>query len=681
MTPTHKKLTTLSQNLWWSWHPEALALFEALNPQAFAASNNNPIAALNQASPAILNGPAFAEAVDAIYAEFDAYMARKGTYADADPVAYFCMEYGLHESLPLYSGGLGILAGDHTKAASDLGLPLTAVGLLLRDGYFQQYFDENGRQLAHYPPIDLAASPCTLVTDAEGQPVLVDVKLGEATVSLQAWLLRVGHTRLYLLDSDLEANDPAHRYLTRKLYQGGNKERIQQEIILGIGGLRMLRALDVPAATYHMNEGHCAFLTFELLRERLEAGDALPEAEKWVREHAVFTTHTPVKAGHDRFSPNLFHTMLGPYAQTLGLETNTLMAYGRTHAEAHDESFTMTILGLRLARIANGVSKLNGEVARWQWKELYPNPDVAPISHITNGVHLPTWAAPQARAFLYAHLGDWLNHCADPDFWAAMENVSDEALWEYRTLLRRRLIDYVQVRAHRGSMDMGVDLDPEALTIGFARRFATYKRAPLLFNDLESALDLFANTERPIQLIYAGKAHPHDEKGKDFIQHILHLTRHPQLNGKLIFLENYSMETGRYLVSGCDVWLNNPRRPMEASGTSGQKVALHGGLNLSILDGWWPEGYNGQNGWAIGDEASAEIKDTRVQDQEDVGFLHHTLRNDLIPTFYDRDERGLPLQWIAKMRNAMVSLPPAFSSARMVRDYIETIYQLAGVES
>ncbi len=681
MSTTFEKLSTLSQNLWWSWHPEALALFEALNPKVFSETNNNPIAALHEASPALLHGPEFAQQVDAVYAEFTSYMQRKGPHADAPPVAYFCMEYGLHESLPLYSGGLGILAGDHTKAASDLGLPLTAIGLLLRDGYFQQYFDESGRQLAHYPPIDLENSPCKLVTDKSGRPVMVDVQIGHTVVTLQSWLLQVGHTNLYLLDSDVEENDQAYRHLTRKLYQGGNTQRIQQEIILGIGGLRMLRALNVQADVYHMNEGHCAFLTFELLRERLAAGDTLEMAEAWVRDHAVFTTHTPVKAGHDRFSPALFHEMMEPYAATLGLSAHHLMAYGRTHADAHEESFTMTILGLRLSRIANGVSKLNGEVARRQWEELYPNPNVAPISHVTNGIHLPTWAAPQARSFLGNHLGDWISHCADADFWNRIEAVSDEALWEYRTLLRRRLLDYIVTQARRGNRDMGVALNPEALTIGFARRFATYKRAPLLFDDFESALALFSDVDRPVQLIYAGKAHPHDEQGKDFIQKILYLTRHPRLNDKVVFLENYSMETGRYLVSGCDVWLNNPRRPMEASGTSGQKVALHGGLNLSILDGWWPEGFSGDNGWAIGHEASADIKNPEVQDQEDVRHLHNALRNEVIPTFYDRDERGLPLHWISRMRKAMMVLPAAFSSARMVQDYIEQLYHLAEVES
>ncbi|MEM6335699.1 MAG: alpha-glucan family phosphorylase, partial [Bacteroidota bacterium] len=576
-----EQLTELAGNIWWSWQPDVLALFEELNPAVFAASNNNPLQALAQPSPGILHGESFGERVNEAYARFRAYIDGPGRYQDAPAVAYFCMEYGLHESLPLYSGGLGVLAGDHTKAASDLGLRFTGIGLMLREGYFRQFFDASGRQQEAYPPIDLNFAPLKVVTGDDGEAITVSVTIGRTEVKLQAWELNVGRSTLYLLDTNVEGNPDSLRTLTSKLYQGGNEQRIQQEIILGIGGLRFLRAIGAETDVFHMNEGHCAFLGLELIRERMIAGDSKAEAEAWVRENSVFTTHTPVKAGHDRFSPALFNAAMTGFRDELGFGEQELLAYGRVDANEPGEFFTMTVLGLRLSRQANGVSELNGEVARRQWTELYPSKTVAPIGHITNGVHLPTWTAAPAKAFAETKFGAYGLDRMDAGYWAGVDNVPDEGLWELRTRMRRRLIDYINRILPTSSFPMEAKLDPEALTIGFARRFATYKRAPLFFADLERALQLFAQEERPIQLIYAGKAHPHDEGGKDFIQQILQLTEHPILSGKLIFLENYSMETGRFLTSGCDVWLNNPRRPMEASGTSGQKESMHGGLKVS----------------------------------------------------------------------------------------------------
>lgn len=674
---TKEKLQALASNMWWSWNPEVLDVFERLAPAAFRASNHNPNVALKAAGDNIPQDTAFVRDVDAAYDAFQAYMQGPARFGEAPRTSYFCMEYGLHESLPIYSGGLGILAGDHAKAASDVGLRFTAIGLFLREGYFEQHFNDTGWQQETYPVVDPSDHALTLVTGSDEAAVTVRLDVGADVLHLQAWRLNLGRTVLYLLDSDRPDNPEHLRGLTRRLYQGDRATRLEQEMVLGIGGVRMLRALGIETDVYHMNEGHCALITLELLRERLAAGDSLENAEAWVREHTVFTTHTPVLAGHDRFDPHLFGERMSTFREQIGLSEYDLLAYGRVNPDDAQESFTMTILGLKLSRQANGVSKLNGEVARAQWHSLYPNRPLhdVPIGHITNGIHLPTWTVREGRAFLDRHLGDWMQNRLEPGFWQGIENVSDEALWAYRCALRRRLIEYVRERLPRQSLPQKAFLNPDALTIGFARRFATYKRAPLLFSDFEQAIELFSQPDRPVQIIYAGKAHPADEGGKRFIQQIYEATQHPAFRGKVVFLENYNMAVARMLISGCDVWLNNPRRPMEASGTSGQKIATHGGLNLSILDGWWPEGYNGRNGWAIGHDASAEIRDAHHQDSEDARFLYDTLRHQVIPEFYDRGDDGLPHRWIARMRNAMQSLSYAFSAERMVIDYIEQMYQ------
>jgi alpha-glucan phosphorylase-like protein len=671
---TRDKLESLAANLWWTWNPEARDLFRRLNPDAFQAAHHAPLPALRQADPALLDDDRFVDDVSAVYDTFQAYMDTP-TRADAPRTAYFCMEYGLHESMPSYSGGLGVLAGDHTKATSDLGLPFVAIGLFLKNGYFKQSFDENGQQFDTHPGIDPNDHPLRLVTDDDGTPVTVTVHLGDQPLVLKAWRLDVGRTPLYLLDADLDENPVDLRTLTHNLYQGGNHIRLQQEIVLGIGGVRLMRALDLDADVYHLNEGHCAFLTLELMRERMDAGEPRKAAERWVREHCVFTTHTPVPAGHDRFNPGRTLGQMTTFRDQLGLSDRDFMAYGRVDPDDDGESFTMTVLGLKMSRAANGVSRLNGEVARTQWKALYPDRpvDEVPIGHITNGIHLPTWTAPHARAFLEQRLGDWLARRQEPDFWKdAIANIPDSDLWQYRSTLRGLLLDFVADYVARQSLPQTVDLAPEALTIGFARRFATYKRAPLIFSDLERAERIFANADRPVQILFAGKAHPEDEGGKGYIRTIFEMSQRPAFKGKVVFLENYSMEIGRMLVSGCDVWLNNPRRPMEASGTSGQKIAAHGGLNVSILDGWWPEGYDGSNGWTIGD--GTVYPDVGKQDAEDATALYAVLENEVIPAFYDRDPEGLPRGWISRMRRAMQTLPATFSAVRMVSDYVEEMY-------
>ncbi len=673
---TREQLHEISRNLWWSWHPEALSLLKRLNRDAYKASGNNPIVALNLAKADVLSDAQVQADVDTVYRQFRDYMESPGGQEHAPKTAYFCMEYGLHESLPFYSGGLGILAGDHTKAASDVGLPLTAVGLFLRDGYFRQYFDKTGSQHDDYPAIDSTQHAVELATDANGDPITVTVHVGHREVFLRAWKVCVGKTVLYLLDTDFAANPFDIRFLSRRLYQGDRSTRIQQEIILGIGGIRLLRALGESFDVHHMNEGHCAFLTLELLRERLERGESRSDAEEAVRQQCVFTTHTPVIAGHDRFDAGLFNFSMQVIRESLHMSEFDLLAYGRVHPNDFNEEFTMTVLGLKLSRKANGVSKLHGSVARHQWQSLYPSlkPDEVPITHVTNGVHLPTWAAPASRSFLDVHLGSWEKDRERQETWDRLSQVSDKSIWEYRTRLRAGLISFVNDHVRTQTMSQDARLDREALTIGFARRFATYKRAPLLFTDLERITRLFENADHPIQVIYAGKAHPQDEGGKDFIQQIFELSHRPEFNGRLIFLENYNMEVGRKLISGCDVWLNNPRRPMEASGTSGQKIAIHGGLNLSIPDGWWPEGYDGTNGWSIGSNASHEYEDPSVQDPRDAVLLYEKLENEVIPLFYERNSSGRPEKWIQMVRSAMTGLTYSFSAHRMIKDYIRDIY-------
>ncbi len=683
MSATLSKLEELARNTWWSWNSDALDLFRALNPIVFERTGNNPVAALRSASPAILNGPRFNEQLDRVFVRFRDYMDAVGPRADCPPVIYFCMEYGIHESLPIYSGGLGILAGDHIKATSDLGLPFTAFGLLVKEGYLLQRFDASGWQVDDYSRLSIENSPLSQVLDSDGNAATISLPIGAEIVTVAIWKLAVGRSTLYLLDTDVPQNSPDARRITRRLYEDGVTLRIQQEMVLGIGGVRAARALGIPAAVYHLNEGHCAFVTLELLGERLKAGDSVDDAEAWVQSHTVFTTHTPVPAGHDRFERPLFEGAMGRYLSEINLSLDEATSFGVALSTEANEPFNMTILGLRLSRLANGVSKLNGEVARSQWHHLFTvdSEDDVPIGHITNGIHIPTWIAPDARRFVEETCGTLNHRRVEESYWSALSGVSDEALWELRTTLRRRLIEFAYKRSATASLPQSCALDPEALTIGFARRMAPYKRAVLVFSDLDRAKSLFTNSDRPLQLVFAGKAHPNNDLGKSYVQRIVEVSRMPEFVGKVIFLENYDMEVGRMLVSGCDVWLNNPRRPMEASGTSGQKIGIHGGLNLSVLDGWWPEGYNGNNGWAIGGESSAEVLQPEVQDTADSLDLYHTLENEVLPTFYERNEAGIPGRWTSMMRNALQSLPPHFSALRMVEDYIDQVYTPIEVES
>lgn len=694
--PTAQRLHVMANNLWWTWNPEAHEIFRALSPMVWRSSNHNAVAVLNEISEdellARLYDSEFMKKVKRVLEEFDSYLANKKTWARKHaatlkgPIAYFSAEYGLHESLPIYSGGLGVLSGDHLKSASDLGLDFIGVGLFYRNGYFVQQIGQDGWQQELYPasnPNDLAME---LVLQKEGGRLLNSVEIGHSTVFFQTWLVRVGRIRLYLMDSSVPENDAHFQTLTSYVYGGDIHTRIGQEIVLGIGGVRLLRSLGVDASVYHMNEGHSAFLSLALLLEELHSGKGLEEAEKRVRSKCVFTTHTPVPAGHDRFSGELMHQSMERFWSTTSLSFDTLMSYGQVRANDPGEPFTMTVLALKMSRHANGVSELHGRVSREMWKDLYPvkSVDEVPIGHITNGIHTPSWATRHAHEFWNKRLGhDWTEKLMDEGFWKRIQSdklASDEELWALRYRMRRDLIEFARARSRdqerrfsnsETPLSQAV-LSPNALTIGFARRFATYKRAPLIFRHLERMSRLLTNADRPVQILFAGKAHPRDTESKKFIQRIIETTRIPELSGRIAFIENYDLNVARHLISGADVWLNNPRRPLEASGTSGQKICIHGGLNFSILDGWWREGYGQNNGWAIGDDEQESNLD--AQDEKDFENLYTVLSEQIIPEFYDRDSHDIPRKWIQRIRNSMQSLIPIYNTDRMVAEYVKKYY-------
>lgn len=687
-------LHRLARNLWWTWTPPAQDIFLTLSEQKWRSSNHNAVAVLRAISRqelrARLCDASFFEKVEGVLEQFDAYMTKRDTWWAAqvkertgELVAYFSAEFGLHECMPIYSGGLGVLAGDHTKSASDLGLPFVGISLFYRNGYFQQSIAPDGWQHESYPLLDPGNLPVELVTDGAGAPVTISIEIGHSTVLVQAYRLAVGRAVIYLLDTNRPENELHHREISARVYGGDSTTRIMQEIVLGIGGVRMLRALGLNPTVFHMNEGHSAFLTLELLRERIAGGESVHEAEARVRKHCVFTTHTPVPAGHDRFTADLLDFTLSKFRERLGMDASQLMAYGREHGDDHTQPFTMTVLALRMSRHANAVSALHGEVSRQMWHHLYPAGSVAevPIGHVTNGVHMLGWMANRTRSFWHTHLGDkWIYYLKNRAIWAQVADpdlVPDEEIWALRYGLRRDLIEYVRRMSKQQFLRAGADYDsvqdellnPDVLTIGFARRFATYKRAPLVFSDFQRIAEIINNADRPVQFVYAGKAHPRDDEGKRFIQQVVGHAKNPAFFGKVMFIENYDINVARHLISGVDVWLNTPRRPMEASGTSGMKILIHGGLNLSILDGWWREGYDGTNGYAIGSDGQPEHADV-----QDAMSLYDVLEQQVIPEFYDRDELGIPRSWIRRIRSSMVTLIPQFNTDRMVSEYTSNYY-------
>jgi starch phosphorylase len=687
LPPEMERLRDLAYDLWWSWSPQATRLFTWIDPDHWRRYHN-PVQLLINVEPhhwgRLLADPEFRRTYEGVIQALDAYRALPRWFEQTvgslpGPIGYFSMEFGLHESLGVYSGGLGVLSGDHCKAASDLGVPLVGVGLLYRHGYFRQTVDADGYQQHMYPDYDFARLPVLPVEAPGGGVLTVPIDLPGRVVQAAVWKAQVGRVPVLMLDTDIPLNDPADRPITGVLYVRGREMRLCQEIVLGVGGVRALRALSIWPSVWHMNEGHVAFLGLERAREKILRGDGLGDALEQTAKNTVFTTHTPVPAGNETFDKELIRKYLGPWTQEVGSDAEAALNLGMEGG-----SFNLTVLAIRLSSSVNAVSKLHGQVSSAMWKHLWTDGGGGeePVAAITNGVHTETWIGPEMRA-LYAHHLDpeFEQHLMDPEFWARVKDIPDAALWAARRSQKERLIRFVRERVrmqsarHGRSPDelRGVEalLSPRALTIGFARRFATYKRAVLVLSDLERLRRILNDTDKPVQMIFAGKAHPADREGQDFIRRLFLLTQ-GEFRGKLVFLEDYDMEVGRMLVQGCDVWLNTPRRPQEASGTSGQKCPINGGMNLSILDGWWVEGYRGDNGWAIGEPNVTATGEE--QDRADAESLYRLLETEVVPLFFDKDPDGLRRRWLGTMKNSIASVVPNFSAHRMVRDYVERCY-------
>jgi starch phosphorylase len=696
IAPVQERLWALARNLWWSWDHDSSGVFRDLDPASWRRLNHNPVALLGEIP---LSGIEQRAREVALHSRINYAYRRQQEYLQADrtwgarhagvlrprPVAYFSAEFGLHVSVPVYSGGLGVLAGDHIKSASDLGIPLIGIGLFYGQGYFRQRLDRNGWQQEEYLQTDVSHMPMEPAIGTNGETVTVQIETRGGSIRAKVWRLKVGRCDLLLLDSNVEGNHPEDRELTSRLYGGDGRIRIRQELLLGIGGFRALKAMGITPGVLHLNEGHSAFAVLEAIHSRMaDEGIAFDHAARRVSRMVVFTTHTPVPAGHDRFSTDLIEEHLGPLRELLGISHEALMELGHETPGSNGE-FCMTALGLRLTRRANAVSALHGEVSRAMWKGLYSgrSEEKVPIGHVTNGVHVPSWLAPQMFRLYDRHLGTgWQEHSAEAHIWDGIENVDDGELWETHLSLKLRLLEFVRTRAveqaaHRGEAThvlarlSGV-LSPDALTIGFARRFATYKRANLILLDIEKLAAMVNDPKRPVQFVFAGKAHPRDEPGKRVLQQIAELMRDSQFADKFVFVEDYDINVGRHFVQGVDVWLNNPRRPLEASGTSGQKVVLNGGLNLSVLDGWWAEAYDGLNGFAIGTGKTHSNMD--VHDSRDGQELYRTLREEVIPLYYHRDRDGLPRGWIKRMKRTIRTLGWRFNADRMVMDYTTKCY-------
>ncbi len=694
---TLQPLEKLAWNYWWSWAPDGPDVFRDVDPGLWAQCEQNPRVLLARVSDLrlaqVAAEPVFSERVQKLGQRFDAYIAHQEPWPKLqlasgvtrqNPIAYFCAEYGVHNSLPLYSGGLGILAGDHLKSASDLNLPLVAVGLFYRFGYFRQRLNLGGWQEESYRENYADELPLELVKDAEQQPILIEMAMRGRTVRACAWRVSVGRIQLYLLDTNIPENGETDRLVTGHLYGGDRETRMVQEKMLGIGGVRLLRKLGIEPSVFHLNEGHSAFLTLELARELVEKeGLNFAAAADRVREHCVFTTHTPVAAGHDEFSTDLIDKGFGNwYESALGLSRDEFLALGRVNGEAR-ESFGLTPLALRMCRSINGVSRKHGEISRKLWQKMWPDRSEAPISSVTNGVHSGTWVAPLLRRLYEQRVGDdWIERAREAGGWAyEVESIPDEDLWRAHILLKQRLVAFVRdhsfdARLARGESEDFIEaartmFDPDILTVGFARRVAGYKRWNLLLGEPDRITRLTNDPERPIQFVFAGKAHPQDQEAKLILQRLIEWQRDPSIRQRVAFIEDYDQEIARQLVQGVDVWMNVPRRPLEASGTSGEKAAINGALNFSVLDGWWLEGYDGNNGFAIGD---LDESNDEEMDRLDAESMYRVLEEEIIPLFYERDERGIPQRWIAMIKRSIQTLVPKFSSDRMVAEYAERIY-------
>jgi starch phosphorylase len=691
-----QRLSELSFNMWWVWNQDAQQLFRLIDKPLWDKLSHNPIAFLQQVDRALLNRTIndlyFLDRYDAVMKKYDQYLEEKNTWfsetypqLEKEQIAYFSFEFGLHESLPVYAGGLGILAGDHLKTSSDLGLPLVGVGFIYKNGYFMQSITEDGWQETRNFYLNYSEVPIIPLTDEQGKPLTISINLPGRSVFARIWQVNIGRNFLYLLDSDLDENSPNDRQLTSRLYSNDLEVRISQEILLGMGGVRALRLLGYKPTVWHINEGHSAFLALERILEMIDNGKSFDEAAEIVKKNNVFTTHTPVPAGNDQFPIWLIDKYFSQIWPKLNLSRDQFVDLGE-QAQTWGETFVMPVLALKLSEHMNSVSELHGDVSRKMWNWLWPDrpENEVPITHITNGIHTSSWIARQTNLLFQKYLApDWMDRADDPEIWENIERIPDYELWAVRKHLKRKLTVYCNEVARQKWQQggfhpvqvvaSGVLMEPYSLTIGFARRFATYKRANLILRDYERLLKLVTNERMPVQIIFSGKAHPADEPGKLIIQQIYRAVKDARMGGRLIFLEDYDMNVARLLVQGVDVWLNTPRRPNEASGTSGMKAALNGVLNFSVLDGWWREGYNGKNGWPIGDDT--EYQDTNQQDEIDSRDLYETLENEIVPLYYQsRSADNLPNEWIARIKETIRSNAPKFSTRRMVKEYMNNLY-------
>ncbi len=689
------RLGELANNLWWSWHPEGRALFRMLDYTLWRLGGHNPVQQLYEISSEKIKTAAgdssFLSLYDTAIAAFDKEMtdddswyAAKYPALQQKPLAYFSMEFALHNSLPIYAGGLGVLAGDLCKEASDLGIPMSAVGFMYPQGYFRQRISAEGCQEEEYSELDFSKAPVTVMSSEDGKQCLGEVQLKNRTLHIGAWLVQLGRVNLYLLDTDIEENKPEDRGLSSRLYTADREHRLEQEILLGVGGVRVLRALGIEPSVWHANEGHTAFMMLERVREEVAKGITFDKALESVKNTSVFTTHTPVPAGHDVFSTELIEQYFQNYWPSLGINRETFLDLGR-HTGREENVFNMTILSMKTSNHRNAVSKLHGKVTRRMWCNLWLDckEDDIPIKHITNGIHAPTWIALESRQLYNRYLGKvWIDKQDDADIWKHVDDIPDEELWRVHLLLKRKLFHIILERAQQKwsqnvatpqqILAMGSLLDHDALTIGFVRRFAEYKRPDLLFRNIERLKKIINDSWRPVQIIFAGKSHPADTESKKLLQRVYAMARNREFQGRIAFLEDYDMRLARYLAHGIDVWLNTPRRLKEASGTSGMKAVINGVLHLSVPDGWWLEAYNGNNGWSIGDESPKASPEE--EDQSDAESLYSLLEEQVVPLYYNRDRNGMPREWLAMMKRSIRSNVPVFNTRRMLKEYCEKMY-------
>ena len=691
------RITEIANNLWWSWNTEFLRLFKRIDIDLWERCNKNPVKFLKSVDQdkleEVSRDIAFVKEYDKIVDDFDGYMSSKNTWFNQkypenrnDLIAYFSAEYGLDQTIGIYSGGLGILSGDHLKSASDLGIPLVAVGLLYKNGYFNQIIDRYGMQQPEYRDLDLYDLPINPVKDLDGNDLMLYIKFPKRRIYLKVWEINVGRIKLYLMDSDIDVNNSEDRNTTARLYGGDQEMRIRQEIILGMGGVSLLRRLGLTPTVYHMNEGHSAFLNLELIKNTIKEKQVSFEVAKDIAtSKTVFTTHTPVPAGNDIFPIGLVEKYFKDFWPRLGLTREQFLKLGMKPGEGLEQGFNMGIFALKIAGKKNGVSKLHGKVSRELFADVWPHiaPSESPITYVTNGIHTCSWLAPKLKELYNKYLIPyWQDNIHEDYVWEKIKTIPDDKLWKVHTDNKIKLLALVKENVTRRLRREGINYDeiveitsklnPEALTIGFARRFATYKRATLIFKDIERITQILNDPNRPIQLIFAGKAHPADREGAELIKYIHEISLKPQFKGKIFILENYNIEISRHMVSGVDVWLNNPRRPMEASGTSGQKASVNGVVNFSVLDGWWAEGYNQKNGWSIG--TNKEYPSYEEQDKADSESIYYTLENKIIPIYYDKDRNGISKTWIELMKNSVMSTGGKYSTARMLVDYTNKLY-------